>query len=113
MTISIDLWRLPIEWDDTSQAAVLRLFIFVSNSKQNDRRASEKNPMGDVVVVSGGAVLAGHDWKQRLAQFPNTDDSNDRIAIVRSIVEKHGGRVVAESKGEGKGSTFFVRLPRI
>jgi signal transduction histidine kinase len=32
--------------------------------------------------------------------------------IVRSIVVKHGGRVGAESKGEGKGSTFWVRLPR-
>jgi signal transduction histidine kinase len=34
------------------------------------------------------------------------------LAIVRSIVERHGGRVFAESNGEGKGSTFVVRLPR-
>lgn len=34
------------------------------------------------------------------------------LFIVRSIIEKHGGRVFAESEGEGKGSTFTILLPR-
>ena len=34
------------------------------------------------------------------------------LFIVRSIVEKHGGRVFAESEGVGRGSTFTVHLPR-
>ena len=34
------------------------------------------------------------------------------LAIVRHLVELHGGRVRAESAGEGKGATFIVRLPR-
>ncbi len=34
------------------------------------------------------------------------------LFIVRSIVEKHGGRVFAESEGEGAGSTFTILLPR-
>ncbi|HEX8408966.1 MAG TPA: ATP-binding protein [Thermoanaerobaculia bacterium] len=33
------------------------------------------------------------------------------LSIVRSIVELHGGRVTAESEGEGRGSTFTVELP--
>lgn len=33
------------------------------------------------------------------------------LAIVRNIVELHGGRVEAGSAGEGKGSTFSVHLP--
>jgi signal transduction histidine kinase len=33
------------------------------------------------------------------------------LAIVRNIVELHGGGVDASSAGEGKGATFIVRLP--
>lgn len=33
------------------------------------------------------------------------------LAIVRHLVELHGGTVWAESLGEGQGATFWVRLP--
>jgi signal transduction histidine kinase len=33
------------------------------------------------------------------------------LAIVRHVVEMHGGTVTAESPGEGKGATFTVKLP--
>ncbi|HEY9641467.1 MAG TPA: ATP-binding protein, partial [Coleofasciculaceae cyanobacterium] len=33
------------------------------------------------------------------------------LAIVRQIVELHGGTVTADSLGEGQGATFTVRLP--
>jgi signal transduction histidine kinase len=35
------------------------------------------------------------------------------LFIVRSIVNKHGGKVFAESEGEGLGSTFTIQLPRV
>jgi two-component system, OmpR family, sensor histidine kinase SenX3 len=34
------------------------------------------------------------------------------LFIVRSIIEKHGGRVFAESAGLGQGSTFTIHLPK-
>ena len=34
------------------------------------------------------------------------------LTIVRSLVERHGGTVSANSDGPGKGSEFVVRLPR-
>ncbi len=33
------------------------------------------------------------------------------LAIVRHLVELHGGTVTADSRGEGQGTTFIVRLP--
>src|SRR5207247_2770206 len=33
------------------------------------------------------------------------------LALVRHIVEVHGGEVEARSEGEGQGSTFLIRLP--
>ncbi|MEG4501435.1 PAS domain S-box protein [Microcoleus sp. F10-C6] len=33
------------------------------------------------------------------------------LAIVRQIVELHGGTVAVESQGEGQGATFTVRIP--
>jgi two-component system sensor histidine kinase SenX3 len=34
------------------------------------------------------------------------------LFIVRAIVRKHGGRVFAESPGEGRGTTVVLELPR-
>jgi len=35
------------------------------------------------------------------------------LFIVRSIARRHGGDAFAESEGEGRGSTFSIRLPRV
>jgi len=34
------------------------------------------------------------------------------LFIVKSIAQKHGGKVFAESQGEGKGTTIIMELPR-
>jgi signal transduction histidine kinase len=35
------------------------------------------------------------------------------LFIVRAIARKHGGRVFAESEGEGRGTTVVMELPRV
>ncbi len=35
------------------------------------------------------------------------------LFIVRSVARQHGGDAFAESEGEGRGSTFSIRLPRV
>ena len=52
-------------------------------------------------------------------RFRQSDSSSTRrhgglglgLAIVRQLVELHGGMVKAESPGEGEGATFKVILP--
>ncbi len=49
---------------------------------------------------------------QRLSARPTGGESSTGLglSIVKQLVELHGGRVWAESAGQGKGTTFFVEL---
>jgi signal transduction histidine kinase len=92
----------------------------VGDPKISVRIKSSGPRKAEVFVRDSGIGMARADLKRIFKRFyrvPNSTASAAKgtglgLAIVRSIVEKHGGRVGAESKGEGKGSTFWVQLPR-
>lgn len=42
---------------------------------------------------------------------PKSEGTGLGLALARRIVEQHGGRIRAESEGQGKGSAFVVELP--
>ena len=73
----------------------------------------------EIYVKDNGIGIARGNLKRVFKRFyrvptPETDGIKGTglgLAIVQAIIEKHGGKIVAESKGVGKGSTFFVRLP--
>jgi signal transduction histidine kinase len=50
---------------------------------------------------------------QRLSARPTGGESSTGLglSIVKQLVERHGGRVWAESEGRGKGTTFMAELP--
>ena len=45
-------------------------------------------------------------------QTQKTKGTGLGLFIVRSIIKQHGGRISAESKGDGTGTTFIVQLPK-
>jgi signal transduction histidine kinase len=72
----------------------------------------------EIGVRDSGPGVAGEELERIFDRFYRTDPSRQReaggsglgLAIARSIVEKHGGRVWAES-GPGAGLTIRIRLP--
>ncbi len=71
-------------------------------------------------VRDTGAGIPPVDLPQSFDLFMQADRSLDRaqgglgigLTLVRHLVEMHGGTVVAQSEGEGRGSEFTVRLDR-
>lgn len=43
----------------------------------------------------------------------NVESTGFGLYIVKNIVQAHGGKVWAESEGEGKGSRFIIELPKV
>lgn len=70
-------------------------------------------------VTDSGVGMAADVVARVFELFTQGSDMSDRktglgigLAVVRRLVELHGGRVEAHSDGPGQGSTFSVRLPR-
>ena len=75
---------------------------------------------GKYVVISmddSGIGMSQQEIKHIFNEFYKADTSRHEmsaglgLSICKRIVEYHKGKIWAESKGRGKGSTFFVRLP--
>jgi PAS domain S-box-containing protein len=74
----------------------------------------------EVSVKDDGMGISPQFLPHVFERFRQADSSKTRahgglglgLAIVRHLVELHGGTVTAESEGEGRGALFTVRLPR-
>jgi signal transduction histidine kinase len=82
--------------------------------------AARREGHAAVVTVSDNGVGIPADALPRVFEmFAQVDAGDSRaqtglgigLTIVRSLVEMHGGSVVATSAGPGRGSEFVVRLP--
>ena len=81
----------------------------------------EEGDSARVDVLDTGIGIAPEFLPHVFDRFAQADASPTRaysglglgLAIVRHIVEAHGGSVTAASEGVGQGSVFTVRLPRL
>ena len=73
----------------------------------------------EIRVSDSGEGISGELLPHVFDRFKQAEPQKGRVAtglglglaLVREIVEAHGGSVVAQSGGPGRGSTFTVRLP--
>lgn len=81
-------------------------------------QASLKNRV-DIFIRDNGIGIPGSDLKRVFKRFyrvanpraMETKGTGLGLFIVKAVIEKHGGKISAQSRGEGLGSTFLVQLP--
>jgi len=70
----------------------------------------------EISVIDNGLGIYKKDLKRIFEQYVKVDakspGSGLGLAVVKSLVEAHGGTVLAESEGKNKGSTFKFTLPK-
>jgi PAS domain S-box-containing protein len=93
-----------------------------SESGGRDTQGLVPGHEGDVIkisIIDNGIGLEESDQERIFKPFEQADNSASRryqgtglgLSLAKQIVELHGGRIWAESEGEGKGSTFCFILP--
>ena len=84
-------------------------------------RLKQVNSNVKIIVSDNGSGIKAEFLPFIFDRFSQQDTSSTRkmgglgmgLAIVRHLVELHGGEVQVESAGEGKGATFTINLPLI
>ncbi|MEO5987367.1 MAG: PAS domain S-box protein [Candidatus Eisenbacteria bacterium] len=92
---------------------------FTGSGGRVEIRLERINSHIEIVVTDSGEGIAAEFLPYVFDRFRQADGSSSRdssglglgLAIVRHLVELHGGRVNASSPGKGQGATFTVRLP--
>jgi PAS domain S-box-containing protein len=83
--------------------------------------ATRLNGKVEIAVRDNGIGISRDLLPQVFDLFAQSERSPDRasgglgigLTLVKAIAEMHGGSVEARSKGPGKGSEFYVRLPAV
>ncbi len=73
----------------------------------------------DISVQDTGIGIKGEDLQRIFAPFEQVESSSSRrfagtglgLSLTKRLVELHGGRIWAESEGQGKGSQFIFVIP--
>ena len=110
--VFLNLLTNAIKFSSPNSKVIVRL------EKVKDREGEKAKTL--IKVIDSGKGIAPEFLPHIFEGFSQEDASSIRVhgglglglAIVRSLVELHGGSVQAESPGEELGATFTVILPR-
>ena len=121
---SLEPAGMPVSGDpDRLQQVVWNLLAnaikFTPRGGRVELRLRRANTHAEVVVEDTGPGIPRAFLPHVFERFRQADGSSTRahgglglgLAIVRHLVEAHGGTVRAENAAEGTGSVFTVRLP--
>ena len=94
-------------------------FTFERGRVQCNARLSDENGNIEISVADTGIGIQPDDLKRIFDPFEQVNRSEGRqykgtglgLSLTKKLVELHGGRIWAESAGEGKGSRFMFTLP--
>ena len=72
-----------------------------------------------ISIEDNGIGLKKEDLERIFEPFEQVESSANRrfqgtglgLSLTKSLVDLHGGKIWAESKGEGKGTSFIFRIP--
>jgi signal transduction histidine kinase/ActR/RegA family two-component response regulator len=86
-----------------------------------DVRLDVGDAVARIVVTDSGQGISADFLPHVFERFRQNDSSSARrhgglglgLALVRELVELHGGTVSAASEGAGRGSTFTIELPTV
>lgn len=75
-----------------------------------------ENNNESVFFIKDNGIGIEHKYKSRIFGLfnkldPNIEGTGAGLAIVKRIIEHHGGSIYVDSAGPGKGSTFYFKLP--
>jgi signal transduction histidine kinase/CheY-like chemotaxis protein len=108
---------------DRLQQVVWNLLInavkFTPKSGRVQVHLQRTNSHVEIVVSDTGQGISKEQLPHLFERFHQADSTSTRphtglglgLALVRHLVELHGGKVTAQSPGEGQGATFIVELP--
>jgi signal transduction histidine kinase len=93
---------------------------FTPHNGRIEVRLQQSGSHAEISVRDTGPGIPRDFLPHIFERFRQADSSNKQhgglglgLAIVRHLVEAHGGTVSAESAGEGQGAVFIVRLPAL
>lgn len=85
----------------------------------NDFQLTDGNGLMEISIKDTGIGIEAGDLQRIFESFEQVDRSASRryqgtglgLSLTKRMVELHGGRIWAESDGEGKGSKFTLLIP--